>query len=118
MSEPKTSKECTKPTDEVKEPEESENQEGREKGEEPKDKTYVPPPPYKPPIPYPQRLKQTQINNQYQKFIKVIEKLHVEIPFTVSHPLLLCHPRMEEHLVMCTITFTTVVFLHSYQHDV
>jgi hypothetical protein len=82
LSEPETSKECTKPPDEVKEPEESKNQEGREKGEEPKDKTYVPPPPYKPPIPYPQRLKQTQINKQYQKFIKVIEKLHVEIPFT------------------------------------
>ena len=82
MSEPKTSKECTKPPDKVKEPEESEKQEGQEKGEEPKDKTYVPPPPYKPSIPYPQRLKQTQINNQYQKFIKVKEKLHVEIPFT------------------------------------
>ena len=82
MSEPETSKECTKPPDEVKEPEESENQEGRDKGEEPKDKIYVPPPPYKPPIPYPQRLKQTQINKQYQKFIKVIEKHHVEIPFT------------------------------------
>ena len=46
------------------------------------DKTYVPPPPYKPPIPYPQRLKQTKLNDQYQKFLKVIEKLHAEIPFT------------------------------------
>ncbi|XP_050916059.1 uncharacterized protein LOC127131167 [Lathyrus oleraceus] len=53
----------------------------KDKGED-KDKVYVPPSPYKPPIPYPQRLKQTKIDNQYKKFIKVIEKLHVEIPFT------------------------------------
>ena len=43
---------------------------------------YVPPPTYKPPIPYPQRLKQTKLDNQYKKFVKVIEKLHVKIPFT------------------------------------
>ena len=59
------------------EPEKQVDQEG-----EAKDKTYKPPPPYKPPIPYPQRLKQTKVNNQYNFFIKVIEKLHVEIPFT------------------------------------
>ncbi|XP_058751847.1 uncharacterized protein LOC131651514 [Vicia villosa] len=45
------------------------------------DKAYVPPPTYKPQIPYPQRLKQTK-DTQYKKFEKVIEKLHVEIPFT------------------------------------
>ncbi|XP_050876067.1 uncharacterized protein LOC127079736 [Lathyrus oleraceus] len=45
-------------------------------------KVYVPPPPYKLPIPYPQRLKQIKLDNQYKKFIKMIEKLHVEIPFT------------------------------------
>ncbi|XP_050914685.1 uncharacterized protein LOC127129574 [Lathyrus oleraceus] len=53
----------------------------KDKGED-KDKVYVPPYLYKPPISYPQRLKQTKIDNQYKKFIKVIEKLHVEIPFT------------------------------------
>ncbi|XP_058742185.1 uncharacterized protein LOC131614643 [Vicia villosa] len=55
---------------------------------EPKDQVEEPevenrtPQPYKPPIPFPQRLKNTKIENQFQKFIKVIEKLHVEIPFT------------------------------------
>lgn len=43
---------------------------------------YVPTPPYKPPILYPQRLKHTKQDTQYKKFVKVIEKLHVKIPFT------------------------------------
>ncbi|XP_050887529.1 uncharacterized protein LOC127092691 [Lathyrus oleraceus] len=68
-------------TDEVEELEGQKDQEVKDKGED-KDKVYVPPSPYKPPIPYPQRLKQTKIDNQYKKFIKVIEKIHVEIPFT------------------------------------
>ncbi|XP_050889222.1 uncharacterized protein LOC127094429 [Lathyrus oleraceus] len=67
--------------DEVEKLEGQKYQEVEDKGED-KDKVYVPPSPYKPPIPYPQRLKQTKIDNQYSKFIKVIEKLHVEIPFT------------------------------------
>jgi hypothetical protein len=79
MSESKTSKENI-PTNQEEEPVEPEKQVEQEG--EAKNKTYKPPPPYKPQIPYPQRLKQTKINNQYQKFIKVIEKLHVEIPFT------------------------------------
>ncbi|XP_050916559.1 uncharacterized protein LOC127131686 [Lathyrus oleraceus] len=68
-------------TDEVEELEGQKDQEVKDKGED-KDKVYVPPSPYKPPIPYPQRLKQTKIDNQFKKFIKVVEKLHVEIPFT------------------------------------
>lgn len=43
---------------------------------------YVPHPPYKSPVPYSQRFKQTKQDTQYKKFVKVIEKLHVEIPFT------------------------------------
>ncbi|KAI5431689.1 hypothetical protein KIW84_035742 [Lathyrus oleraceus] len=79
MSESKSSKENI-PTSQEEEPLEPKKQTDQEG--EAKDKTYKPPPPHKPPIPYPQRLKQPKINNQYQKFIKVIEKLHVEIPFT------------------------------------
>lgn len=60
---------------------EVEEREGmKDKGED-KEKVYVPPSPYKPPITYPQRLKQAKIDNQFKFFIKVIEKLHVEIPF-------------------------------------
>ncbi|XP_050888721.1 uncharacterized protein LOC127093866 [Lathyrus oleraceus] len=68
-------------TDEVEELEGQKDQEVKDKGED-KDKVIVPPSPYKPPIPYPQRLKHTKIDNQYKKFIKMIEKFHVEIPFT------------------------------------
>ncbi|XP_058723133.1 uncharacterized protein LOC131594947 [Vicia villosa] len=66
--------------DQVEKPEEPKKQPNQRV--ETKDKDYTPPPPYKPPIPYPQRLKQTKIESQYKKFIKVIEKIHVEIPFT------------------------------------
>ena len=77
---PEQPKESIVPLDQVEEPEEPEKK--KDPGMETKDKTYTPQPLYKPPIPFPQRLKQTKIDNQYQKFIKVIEKLHVEIPFT------------------------------------
>ncbi|XP_050919232.1 uncharacterized protein LOC127136752 [Lathyrus oleraceus] len=81
MSEQKASKKNVVSIDEVEEVERQKDQKVKDKGED-KDKVYVPPTPYKPPIPFPQRLKQTKIDNQYKKFIKVIEKLHVEIPFT------------------------------------
>ncbi|XP_050876011.1 uncharacterized protein LOC127079671 [Lathyrus oleraceus] len=61
----------------------------KQREEEVKDKkavkdiqVYAPPPIYKPTIPYPQKLKQTKQDAQYKKFVKVIEKLHAEIPFT------------------------------------
>ncbi|XP_058733158.1 uncharacterized protein LOC131604753 [Vicia villosa] len=80
LSAPEKPEENVIPTDQVEKPEESVKQPNQ--GVETKDKSYTPPPPYKPPIPYPQRLKKTKMEIQYQKFIKVIEKLHVEIPFT------------------------------------
>lgn len=55
-----------------KEPEKQEKQgEGKtkEKELEKENQPYVPHPPYKPLIPYPQRLKQTKLDNQYKKFI-------------------------------------------------
>ncbi|XP_058768318.1 uncharacterized protein LOC131642042 [Vicia villosa] len=68
-------KEDAEPKDQVEEPEKPEKQ------SKPKVENRTPQP-YKPPIPFPQRLKNTKTENQFQKFIKVIEKLHVEIPFT------------------------------------
>ncbi|XP_058755310.1 uncharacterized protein LOC131628487 [Vicia villosa] len=68
-------KEDAEPKDQVEEPEKPEKQSKLEV----ENRT---PQPYKPPIPFPQRLKNTKTENQFQKFIKVIEKLHVEIPFT------------------------------------
>jgi hypothetical protein len=42
---------------------------------------YVPPPPYKPPIPYPQRLVKPKKPGQFEKFIEMLKKLHIDIPF-------------------------------------
>ncbi|PNX61201.1 hypothetical protein L195_g060552, partial [Trifolium pratense] len=42
---------------------------------------YVPPPPYKPPIPYPQRLVKPKNPGQFEKFIEMLKKLHIDIPF-------------------------------------
>ncbi|XP_058745944.1 uncharacterized protein LOC131618805 [Vicia villosa] len=71
-------KEDGEPKDQVEEPKGPEKPEKQSKPEV-ENRT---PQPYKPPIPFPQRLKNTKTENQFQKFIKVIEKIHVEIPFT------------------------------------
>ncbi|XP_058784002.1 uncharacterized protein LOC131658759 [Vicia villosa] len=68
-------KEDAEPKGQVEEPEKSEKQ------SEPWVENRTPQP-YKPPILFPQRLKNTKTENKFQKFIKVIEKLHVEVPFT------------------------------------
>ncbi|XP_050908936.1 uncharacterized protein LOC127122679 [Lathyrus oleraceus] len=71
-----------KQVEEPVEPEKQKEEEVKDKEGEKDTKVYVPPPPYKPPIRFPQRLKKNKLDNQYKKFVKVIEKLHVEIPFT------------------------------------
>ncbi|XP_078162050.1 uncharacterized protein LOC144557355 [Carex rostrata] len=40
------------------------------------------PPPYRPPVPFPQRLAESRINEQFSKFIEVLKQLHITIPFT------------------------------------
>ena len=57
-----------------------------EKKEEEKDnqvKVPVPPPvkPYVPPVLFPQRLQQTKLDKQFEKFLKVFKQLHINIPF-------------------------------------
>ncbi|XP_050875608.1 uncharacterized protein LOC127079243 [Lathyrus oleraceus] len=47
-----------------------------------KEKPYVPPPPYKPKIPYPQRLVKYMNEGHFKKFIELLKQLHVTIPFT------------------------------------
>ncbi|XP_057248036.1 uncharacterized protein LOC104885048 [Beta vulgaris subsp. vulgaris] len=37
--------------------------------------------PYVPPIPFPQRLKQTKLDSEFQKFLKMFKQLHINIPF-------------------------------------
>ena len=36
---------------------------------------------YQPPIPFPQRLKQSKLDNQYVKFLNMFKKLEINIPF-------------------------------------
>jgi hypothetical protein len=39
------------------------------------------PPPYVPPLPFPQRFQKLQIEKQFEKFLEVFKKLHINIPF-------------------------------------
>jgi hypothetical protein len=47
-----------------------------------KEVPYVPPPPYVPPLPFPQRKNQAVLEKKYGKFLEVLKKLHINIPFT------------------------------------
>ncbi|XP_050896837.1 uncharacterized protein LOC127103634 [Lathyrus oleraceus] len=47
-----------------------------------KEEPYVPPPPYKPIIPYPQRLVKSKSVGQFQKFVELPKQLNITIPFT------------------------------------
>jgi Aspartyl protease len=38
-------------------------------------------PPYKPPIPFPQRLAKVKKDKQFSKFVELLSKLHINIPF-------------------------------------
>jgi len=72
-----------KAKDPVSEPvdvgETSKSQEVTEKETE---KPYVPPPPYKPSIPYPQRLAKSKTEGQFKKFVELLKSLHLSIPFS------------------------------------
>ena len=37
---------------------------------------------YRPPLPFPQRLKQAKIDEQFSRFINMFKKLEINIPFT------------------------------------
>ncbi|KAL2895232.1 Serine/threonine-protein kinase MRCK gamma [Bienertia sinuspersici] len=37
--------------------------------------------PYKPPVPFPQRLAQAKLEKKYGKFLDILKKLHINIPF-------------------------------------
>jgi hypothetical protein len=50
--------------------------------EEEKEKPYVPPPHCKPLIPFPQRLDKSKSEGQFKKFVELLEKLNINIPFT------------------------------------
>lgn len=65
------------------EPQKADNEETTKSNETvEKEKPYVPPPPYKPKIQYPQRLSKSKNKGQFKKFIKLLKQLHITLPFT------------------------------------
>ncbi|XP_057996598.1 uncharacterized protein LOC131175918 [Hevea brasiliensis] len=75
--EDKDKNEFTSNHDEVNE--EANKKKEIEKEEEEK---YVPPTPYKPPLPYPQRFQKAKLDKQFENFLEVLKKLYINIPFT------------------------------------
>ena len=64
-------------------------EEKKEEAQKPQEDDVVPrrisfpdnPPPYVPPVPYPQRLVKAKLEKQFKKFLEVFKKLHINIPF-------------------------------------
>ncbi|XP_020262743.1 uncharacterized protein LOC109838731 [Asparagus officinalis] len=50
--------------------------------EEEKVEKYISPTPYKPHLPFPQRLAKAKLEKQFGKFLEILKKLHINIPFT------------------------------------
>ncbi|XP_010531787.1 PREDICTED: uncharacterized protein LOC104808007 [Tarenaya hassleriana] len=50
-------------------------------GDEP-EPAYVPPPPRPPPVPFPSRLRKHNEDSQFAKFVEMLKKLEVTMPFT------------------------------------
>ncbi|KAJ9141151.1 hypothetical protein P3X46_031724 [Hevea brasiliensis] len=74
------------PTDETLE--KSESQAEKKEGEAKKDqeeeagKKKKLPEPYQPPLPFPQRFQKAKLDKQFGKFLEVLQKLYINIPFT------------------------------------
>ncbi|XP_050909142.1 uncharacterized protein LOC127122911 [Lathyrus oleraceus] len=69
----KGSEKLNKPTNDGKK-----DEIGEEKDKEP---PYVPPPSYKPLVPYPQRLVKSKNEGQFKKFVKLLKQLNITIQF-------------------------------------
>jgi len=46
-----------------------------------KDSKTLPPKPYIPPLPFPQRFSKAKLDSQFGKFLDILKKLHVNVPF-------------------------------------
>ncbi|KAL5574623.1 hypothetical protein UlMin_016322 [Ulmus minor] len=60
---------------------EKKNEESKEKPSTSQDVQPSPNAKYEPPIPYPQRLNKKKLDNQFDKFLEIFKKLHINIPF-------------------------------------
>ena len=61
-------------------PSRSEPREKRENEKEQESKT-ISPKPYMPPLPFPQRFARAKIESQFGKFLNMLKKLHINVPF-------------------------------------
>ncbi|XP_010681877.2 uncharacterized protein LOC104896782 [Beta vulgaris subsp. vulgaris] len=73
-----TAKEVTELSEEVQGKTGLEDADKKTEKEEP---TVTPMEPYKPPVPFPQRLAQAKLEKKYGKFLDILKKLHINIPF-------------------------------------
>ncbi|XP_057248937.1 uncharacterized protein LOC130590494 [Beta vulgaris subsp. vulgaris] len=73
-----TAKEVIELSEEVQEKTGLEDEAKKPENEEP---TVIPIKPYKPPVPFPQRLAQAKLEKKYGKFLDILKKLHINIPF-------------------------------------
>ena len=64
-------------------PHESEHEKKREKETDQEFKT-IPPKPYMPPLPFPQRFARAKLESQFGKFLGMLKQLHVNVPFVDS----------------------------------
>jgi len=61
-------------------PSEREPQQKRE-NEKPKESKTLPPKLYMPPLPFPQRFAKAKLDSQFGKFLDMLKKLHINVPF-------------------------------------
>ncbi|KAJ9129119.1 hypothetical protein P3X46_034110 [Hevea brasiliensis] len=66
--------------DEKQESEKESARKGKEEVEE-KEEKYIPPEPYKPQLPFPQRFQKAKLDKQFGKFLEVLKKLYINVPF-------------------------------------
>ena len=53
----------------------------KEESEKPQSEE-VTPPPFKPKIPFPQRFAKSKLDEQFKKFIEMMNKIYIDVPFT------------------------------------
>ncbi|XP_021668793.2 uncharacterized protein LOC110656379 [Hevea brasiliensis] len=59
-----------------------EEKEAKKDKEEKEKKKKKLPKPYQPPLPFPQRFQKFKLDKQFEKFLEVLQKLYINIPFT------------------------------------
>jgi hypothetical protein len=70
-----------KPSEVEREISEPQREETRVESEEPQ-VVETTPPPFKPKIPFPQRFAKSKLDEQFKKFIEMMNKIYVDVPFT------------------------------------